>query len=209
MRLKGPRAAAAQTADFASFRSAVMPQPPSSTPVDSQPLDTFSNCHVGLLHQLDAFDRLPALLAPAAEARRLAQDLLDSFGPAIHEHHADEERELFPAVISSARSGTELEEVQRLIERLTGEHRDVETRWDRLKPALKAIAKGHDAVLDMAAVARLVEQYRLHAQFEEAQFLPLAHEILGRNGAHMAALGLSLHMRRVLPGVLERFANRI
>jgi hypothetical protein len=186
-----------------------MPQTPSSTPVDSQPLDTFSNCHVGLLHQLDAFDRLPALLAPAAEARRLAQDLLDSFGPAIHEHHAEEERELFPAVTSSAQPGAELEQVQGLVERLIREHRDVEASWDRLKPALKAIAKGHDSVLDTAAVARLVEQYRLHARFEEARFLPLAHDILGRNGAHMAALGLSLHMRRVLPGVLERFANRI
>ena len=48
-----------------------------------------------------------------------------------------------------------------------------------------------------------------HARYEEAQFLPLSKTILGRNGDHMAALGVSMHMRRVLPGVMERFGHRI
>ncbi len=33
------------------------------------------------------------------------------------------------------------------------------------------------------------------ARCEELEFLPLSEQILGRNGNHMAALGLSLHMR--------------
>ena len=37
--------------------------------------------------------------------------------------------------------------------------------------------------------------YQAHAAFEEATFLPLSQTILGRNDHHMAALGLSLHMR--------------
>jgi hypothetical protein len=41
----------------------------------------------------------------------------------------------------------------------------------------------------------LVTQYRAHAQFEEQSFLPLSQAILGRNSHHLAALGLSLHMR--------------
>jgi hypothetical protein len=32
---------------------------------------------------------------------------------------------------------------------------------------------------------------------EEQAFLPLAQKVLGRNGNHMAALGLSLDMRHV------------
>jgi hypothetical protein len=44
-----------------------------------------------------------------------------------------------------------------------------------------------------------VSEYTAHAQFEEAEFLPLAQTILGRNSNHMAALGLSLHMRHVKP----------
>ena len=38
-------------------------------------------------------------------------------------------------------------------------------------------------------------QYQAHARFEEQEFLPLSEKILSRNGDHMAALGLSLHMR--------------
>ena len=44
-------------------------------------------------------------------------------------------------------------------------------------------------------VERLVTRYRAHALYEEKEFLPLSQTILGRNANHMAALGLSLHMR--------------
>jgi len=40
-----------------------------------------------------------------------------------------------------------------------------------------------------------VARYSAHAEAEERVFLPLAEKILGRNSNHMAALGLSLHMR--------------
>ncbi len=40
-------------------------------------------------------------------------------------------------------------------------------------------------------------RYQSHAQFEEQEFLPLARQILGRDGNHLAALGLALHMRHV------------
>lgn len=41
----------------------------------------------------------------------------------------------------------------------------------------------------------LINRYKAHANSEETVFLPLAEKILGRNSNHMAALGLSLHMR--------------
>ena len=178
-------------------------------PIAEQPLDEFSNCHGGILGKLDALDRLPALLAPAAEARRIASDSLAFFTHAVYEHHAEEERELFPAVLASAGDGAEREQVQGLVDRLTQEHRDIEATWERLKPHLKAIAKGQDITLDTEALAALVAHYKAHARFEEQQFLPLSKTILGRNGDHMAALGVSLHMRRALPGVMERYGHRI
>jgi hypothetical protein len=48
-------------------------------------------------------------------------------------------------------------------------------------------------------VQRLVTEYTAHASYEETDFLPLSETILGRNSNHMAALGLSLHMRHVKP----------
>ena len=112
-------------------------------------------------------------------------------------------------MLASAGDGAEREQVQGLVDRLTQEHRDIEATWERLKPHLKAIAKGQDSTLDTEALAALVAHYKAHARFEEQQFLPLSKTILGRNGDHMAALGVSLHMRRALPGVMERFGHRI
>jgi hemerythrin-like domain-containing protein len=114
---------------------------------------------------------------------------------AVLEHHKQEEEELFPAVLRSAEEGAEKDAVRSLVWRLTDEHREVETLWKRLRPDVARIAQGKAVALRQEAVDVLVSAYRHHAQTEERHFLPMAQEILGRNGNHMAALGLSLHMR--------------
>jgi len=81
------------------------------------------------------------------------------------------------------------------VDQLTREHRDVEAQWKQLEPLIKKLAKGQPADVNPQAVSSLVAQYQAHAQFEEQEFLPLSEKILSRNGDHMAALGLSLHMR--------------
>lgn len=161
------------------------------------PLTTFANCHVGILKRLQSLDALPALLASAAQARQIASDSLAFFREAIFEHHLDEERDLFPAVLASAQPGAERDRVRVMTERLTHEHRAIETLWKNLEKALKRVGKGQDADLDVNEVHQLVAAYAAHAGFEEAEFLPLCETILGRNSNHMAALGLSLHMRHV------------
>ncbi|MGS5087202.1 hemerythrin domain-containing protein [Hydrogenophaga sp. A37] len=167
-----------------------------NTPVDTTaPLNNFSDCHAGILKRLSALDELPALLAPAARARQIAEESLEFFREAIFEHHLEEERELFPAVIASAKPGEEMERVKGMVKRLTEEHRMVEALWKRLEKGLKPVAKGHSTDLDVSELQRLVTEYTGHAAYEEAEFLPLAEVILGRNSNHMAALGLSLHMR--------------
>ncbi len=166
---------------------------------DTPPLDNFSSCHVGILNQLDALGVLPSLLAPAARAREIAAKTLAFFREAVFAHHTEEEKDLFPEVISSAKEGEERERVTSMTARLTREHRDLEARWKALEPALRQVAKGHDAEVPTAEVQLLVDQYRAHAAYEEAEFLPLSQTILGRNSNHMAALGLRLHIRHAPP----------
>ena len=168
---------------------------PTSQPQGDEPLNQFAHCHSGILSRLSMLDELPGLLGPAARARMIAEQALSFFREAIFEHHLEEERELFPAVLASAHPGEEQERVQSIAERLTREHRVLEGLWKSLEKDLKRVAKGMDADLDTVDVHRLVREYSAHARFEESEFLPLAHTILGRNGNHMAALGLSLHMR--------------
>jgi len=171
------------------------------------PLGAFSQCHTGLLAQLDSLSRLPALAAAAERARQTAVALTEVFQEAITTHHAEEEQELFPAVLASAADAAERQRVQGMVDQLTREHRQVEAAWKSLAPAVRRIAKGHHGELDGAQVAALVELYHAHASYEEQQFLPLSQEILGRDGNHMAALGMSLHMRHAMPEVLMRYGH--
>jgi hemerythrin-like domain-containing protein len=180
-----------------------------TTPAGHTPIDDFSQCHVGIVSHLQTLGQLPALLEPAAKARRIAADTLTFFRDAVYEHHAEEERELFPAVLASAAKGDEHAKVQGIIYALTSEHRQIEAAWKDLEPKLKAVAKGHDAELSSDEILNLVDTYQSHARFEEEVFLPLSQTILGRNSNHMAALGMSMHMRHSMPEVLQRFAGRI
>lgn len=177
-----------------------MTNPPDTT-ARSEPIRSFSHCHDGIVAQLRRLDELPALLEPAARARTVAADTLRLVRDVVFEHHAEEERELFPAVLASAAKGEERDRVKDVVEQLTREHRRVEAEFEKLEPKLKAIAKGHQTDVDVVAIEAVVAEYLAHAKFEEEVFLPLAQQILGRNSDHMAALGLSLHARHTLKGL--------
>ena len=179
-------------------------------PIDTDaPLTNFSQCHAGILRHLNDFGQLPELLEPAQRLRQIAERFVEFFREAVFEHHQEEERELFPAVLASAEPGPERQRVQQMVDQLTREHRDVEAAWRRLQPHLQHIAAGRDSDLDVVALQALVAHYKGHARYEESQFLPLAQRILGRNSNHLAALGLSLHMRRAMPQVMGSYGYRV
>lgn len=160
-----------------------------------QPIQSFQDCHVGIVSRLQTMTELPQLAAAATRARDIAADAVALFRDAVIEHHADEEKELFPAVLRSAAPGAEAAQVQAIVDRLVREHRAIERLWKQLEPQVRIAARGGDAALDLPSVELLVSSYLMHANFEEQHFLPLAERILGRNGNHMAALGLALHLR--------------
>jgi hypothetical protein len=170
----------------------------------SAPLGEFSHCHEGILSRLEAFADLPALIAAAARARERAAEALFLFEDIVLEHHGDEENELFPAVLRWAEPGEELKKVRSLIRRLSDEHRAIEKLWQKYRPAVEAASRGKPADLPKAVATELVAAYVAHATFEEQVFLPLARDILARDDAHMAALGLSLHLRHAprIPGYI-------
>ena len=179
------------------------------TPAPDAPIDTFSTCHASILEHLRALAALPGLLEQAALARRVAADSLAFIRDVVIVHHQDEEHELFPAVLASAAPGIEQDRVRSVVEQLTREHREVEGAYATLEAGLKAAASGRDARIEVAAVAALVGRYQAHARFEEEVFLPLSQRILARNGDHMAALGMALHLRHALPELLTRFGSNV
>ena len=159
------------------------------------PLAGFSQCHQGILGRLEAFSNLPALIAAADRARAVAANSVALFEHTVLAHHGDEEAELFPAVLRWASEGEEHARIKAMVQRLTTEHRTIEKLWKQHRSEVEAAARGKPSTLKKETATRLVQAYREHALFEEQVFLPLACKILQRDSNHMAALGISLHMR--------------
>jgi heme-degrading monooxygenase HmoA/hemerythrin-like domain-containing protein len=170
-----------------------------------QPIQDFSDCHVGIVNMLNDLAVLSRQPNPMPQRREVAGRTLTFFRDVVTTHHNEEEAELFPAVLADAATGDERTKIEALVNRLVGEHRHLEGLFAGLTPALSAIENGGEDSLDSAAVTTLVNEYLAHARFEEEVLLPLAQTILGRNSDHMAALGLSLHIRHASIEVRQRF----
>lgn len=161
------------------------------------PVNRFRGSHQHIFKGLLELRRVPDLAEALAQARATAAATLALFDGDVVSHHADEEEELFVAVLRSAR-GTEDEAMaDQLVSRLTAEHRRIERLWKELRPAMRAVASGQASGHPgfAAGVETLSRAYFDHACLEEESFLPLADRVLARNPNHLAALDLSLHMR--------------
>jgi hemerythrin-like domain-containing protein len=156
-------------------------------------LTDVSQALLGLLSTLQAFAQLPVLEATAAQARTIAANMLVLFRHDMFEHHAQEELQLFPAVLARAVAGEELNRARAMVRQLTADHRRIEALWMQLEPAVKAIAKERLTHVALEDVEALVQAYQAHAVFEEQQFLPLADAVLGRQ--RESSKVLSLHRR--------------
>lgn len=160
------------------------------------PLDDFSGCHEGIIENFRQLQQLVELTGQAemsSEIRQLANKLLTFFKEVVVEHHAEEEQELFTAVMDSALKGAEADQAKTCIDQLVAEHRQLESMWASIEPDIRRLSRGKVAKLDREQAQQLAQKYLAHAQFEEQFFLPLSARILSKND--LSALGLSLHMR--------------
>lgn len=170
-----------------------------------QPIQDFSDCHVGIVGTLRELTALSRQQVPSPQRSDAAGRILEFFRDVVAAHHTEEEKDLFPAVLADAVAGDEQTRVAALVQQLIDEHRRLEAFYAKLAPSLSAIANGRDVELDPTTSSALVTDYLAHAGLEEAKFLPLAQHILGRNSHHMAALGLSLHIRHASQDIRHKF----
>ena len=114
----------------------------SNVNLEQAPLDNFSECHSGIVRHLNDLDSLVPLLEPARQAHKLAAEAVRFFRASIFEHHNEEEKDLFPAVLANANAGEERNKAQEAVDRLVREHRHLESVWAKLQPQLESIAHG-------------------------------------------------------------------
>jgi hemerythrin-like domain-containing protein len=158
-------------------------------------LATFARSHVHIVEHMNRLRALPQQLAARGldeGVRATAAAIYRFFNDTVLEHHDEEERELFPSLRHSAAPGDESGLVQALINRLEREHRELESLWDRVEPALRRLGRGKPAELDERVIEQLVASYVAHARFEETAVLPLAERILKSGDRSALALGLAL-----------------
>ncbi|HVL59525.1 MAG TPA: hemerythrin domain-containing protein [Burkholderiaceae bacterium] len=161
-------------------------------------LEVFSLCHAGIADLFIRVGRLSRALrsaAPDPAQREEARELRVALDEAILEHHAEEERELFPVLQENA-TGPHAQDVAPMLARLVDEHRALERDWSAVSAQLQQIASGERVRLDAEAAERLFIAYFAHAEFEEEAVLPLAARLLGPRKSE--ALGWSMARRHAL-----------
>lgn len=153
-------------------------------------------CHHRVESQCATLQRLVAHLAvhgSDAQARVAATAVLRYFDNSAVDHHADEEVDLFPALIDST-AGSDATGVRALIESLKRDHRTLESQWQRLRPLLLKVAAGEPQVLLSGSVMPMIALYERHMQREEAQLLPMAARLL--SDTELDRVGRAMRQRR-------------
>src|SRR5450759_5027047 len=138
------------------------------------PLEMLSACHGRVERQCQTMLRLVPHLAangPDQAAREAAQNVMRYFDTSARQHHADEEEDLFPALLQSA-PDAELARLRELIDALLGQHGELEQAWGQIRWKLEGIWLGTMREMDADEVGRMVELYRLHIAHEEDELLP-------------------------------------
>jgi hemerythrin-like domain-containing protein len=160
------------------------------------PLEMLSACHGRVERQCQTMLRLVPHLAangPDQAAREAAQNIMRYFDTSAKHHHADEEEDLFPALLLWA-PDAELARLRELIDALCVQHRELELAWSQVRWKLEGIWLGMTPDLGAEEVERMVELYRLHIAREEAELLPFGARVLG--DAQLDVVGRAMRLRR-------------
>jgi len=149
---------------------------PSRSPAPPLPeFDQLDQTHREALQMLQAFDELLAHLhdnGPDEAAQASAQRIMAFFAGPGRTHHAEEERHVFPTLLSS----TDVELVQH-VRRLQQDHGWLEEDWRELAPQVEAIAKGYnwyDLAMLRLALPVFTALYNEHIALEESLVYPEA-----------------------------------
>lgn len=165
------------------------------------PLEILSACHDRVERQCATLRRLVSHLAAQGadrEARTAAANVMRYFDTSAKHHHADEEEDLFPALIESM-AGSDAVCLREMIEGLKADHRALEAAWRRLRGVLERIAAGESVPLASDDVEALAGLYERHIEREESELLPMAARLLSEDD--LARVGRAMRERRGIGGV--------
>ncbi|HVP88254.1 MAG TPA: hemerythrin domain-containing protein [Casimicrobiaceae bacterium] len=178
-----------------------LPGFPSHVASFEAPLEMLDACHGRIRNQCSTLLRLRshvAANATDAAASLAARGVIRYFDNAAPDHHADEEEDLFPALLE-AMAGSDPVCIRELIDSLTTEHRELERLWTPVRAWLAAVEACRATLPDAGQVDPLVELYERHAIREERELFPMAQRLLGP--PELDRIGRSMRLRRGITSV--------
>lgn len=144
------------------------------------PLEMLHACLARIERECATLQRLLLHLAKHgadSEARSAAACVMRCFDTAARDHYADEEQDLFPALIESM-AGSDAVCLRELTAGLAAEHRELEARWQRVRAALGRVVAGDSVSIEAASVQMLVGLCLRHIERVESELLPMAARLL-------------------------------
>lgn len=139
------------------------------------PFEALDRTHAQVVEVLKQFDRLLEHLGDAGAdevARQSAREIAAFFSGHARQHHADEERYVFPALLVSGNA-----ELVQAVKRLQQDHGWLEEDWLELEPQIDAIALGYnwyDLAMLRGALPIFTALYEEHIGLEESLIYPEA-----------------------------------
>jgi hemerythrin-like domain-containing protein len=149
------------------------------------PFEMLTACHERVERMLDLLSRLQAhLMAQGCDeqARSAAADVLRYFDLAAPQHHLDEERHVFPAVLALQEP-----QLRQLVERLQCEHLEMESLWALVRQTLQHVTHADAqswtplSEADKAVMVAFAAIYQGHIRDEESLVYPAAQQVLAKD----------------------------
>ena len=145
-----------------------------------EPLQAMADCNERLLQHCATLRRLAPYLGECGfdpQARTAVDQLSRFFDHALPLHHADQEQDLFPALLE-AMAGSHAVCLHELGDGLAQEHRELQRLWLGLRPALQDLASGRVGSLPAQEVEGFIARCQACAAREDGELLPMAARLL-------------------------------
>ncbi len=168
-----------------------------------EPFDVLDACHQQVVTALQRMGELVDYLQDNGvdgKAQDMARAIFLFFMNTAREHHQDEEKHIFPALIDAGD-----EELVRHVLRLQQDHGWIEEDWQELAPQFESIAAGYNWFnIEQLALAVPIFQalYHDHIALEESLIYPEAKARLA--GKDLQGMGREMAMRRRMAGNADR-----
>jgi hemerythrin-like domain-containing protein len=144
------------------------------------PLAMLYSCHRSVLRHCAGLRRLALYIAEFGcdrEAQVVSHGLLLFFDNEVPRHYADEEDDLFPALIESM-AGSDAVCLHDLTRQSARQHQELALKWAALRVPLEEIAAGLSTLSPGSSIESFARQWYDHIGLEESELLPMASRLL-------------------------------